>query len=235
MAKPLRALASALVAVVQIGAWQAARSEPEPVAVANDGLVRVDSERFQAVWLRPGCELSGYSKLLVLPAQVHYKRPPEKSRAPKENFALSNEHMEALTTALREGFDQEIVAKGGWELAEQPASGVLLARGGLIDLVVNVPPPRGPVDPYLVADSFGEATLVFELYDSLSMEILLRILDRHEVNPRIAWIHGQSRGRLTTSPHDIQAAKPHVKRMLERWATRLREELDLLRGSARTP
>jgi hypothetical protein len=220
MTHPIRPLVfGSLIAALSFAAQQTALAkEDAKKEVSHDGLVRVEkSKKFQGVWLRPGDDLSGYTKMLVLPAEIHYKRPPSKSMS-RENFPLSDEQKARLTTAMREVADEEIGAKGGWQRTDKPGPDVLVVRGGLIDLVVKIPPdlPAGRGDTYVT--SFGEATLVVELYDSQSMQILARIADRQEAEP--------AGGRMQSVE---MSAMPEVKRVLRRWAVRLREALDLAR------
>ncbi|HEU4428768.1 MAG TPA: DUF3313 family protein [Myxococcota bacterium] len=217
-----RGLAGCLLAALVLAAAPGTRSLADASQeVSHDGLVRVEkAKRFQAVWLKPGASLQGYTKLLVLPAEIHYKRPPNKSSMARENFALSDKQMERLERAMREVVDEEIVAKGGWEIATEPGPDVLVVHGGLIDLVVNIPPNPAPGRGTTFVASFGEATLVVELYDSQTMEILARVADRQEAEP--------IGGRMQSV--DISAA-PDVKHLLRRWAKRLREGLEDAKSS----
>jgi hypothetical protein len=124
--------------------------------------------------------------------------------------------MENLRKALREAFHKEVVENGGWELTDQPGPDVLIARGALIDMVVRVPPQTsGRNTIYL--DSFGEATLVIEVFDSQSHQILARIADREAAEPP-----GNRMGMDLEAPGE-------VRRMFSAWAKRFSEALDEVR------
>jgi hypothetical protein len=217
-----RSLVGSLLAAVALATAPAGPSPAEAGAEqTHDGLVRVEkAKRFQAVWVKPGADLRGYTKLLILPAELHYKRPPNKGSMARENFALSEKQKARLEQAMREVSQEEIVAKGGWEFVSEPGPDVLLVHGGLIDLVVNVPPNPAPGRGGTFVASFGEATLVVEIYDSQTKEILARVADRQEAEP--------AGGRMQSV--DISAA-PDVKRVLRRWAKRLGEALDDARSA----
>lgn len=193
----------------------AAHAEPPPGGgeLSFDGLQRVDSKRFALVWLRPGADFSVYEKLLVIPAEISYKRPPKRGPGTRDNFELDEGQMKRLRKYLREAFTHEIVEHGGWEIVQEPGPDVLLARGGLIDMVVHVPPQAAGRSRTYVR-SYGEATLVIELYDSQSREILARVADREAAEP--------PGGRLGV---DIEAAV-EVRRSFASWAKRFREALD---------
>lgn len=218
-----RALVSSLfAAALLLASRQPALAEKDAKQeISHDGLVRVeDSKKFQGVWLRPGGDLRGYTKMLVLPSEIHYKRPPDTRRSARENFPLSEQQMTRLKETMREVADEEVGKKGGWERTDKPGPDVLVVRGGLIDLVVDIPSdesrPIGRGDIYIA--SFGQATLIVEFYDSQTMQILARVADRREIEP--------AGGRMQDV--DISAA-PDVKRELRRWAKRLREALDFAR------
>jgi len=214
----------ATVAALFFLASLAAQAEPAAKAqseVSFDGLQKIESKRFALAWIRPDAHFGGYKKLLVLPAEISYKDPdkaltryvPGRS---DDNFLLSESRMERLRKSLREAFRKEVIDKGGWELTDQPGPDVMIARGGLIDMVVRVPPQTaGRNTIYL--DSFGEATLVIELYDSQSHQILARVADRDAAEPP-----GNRMGMDLEAPGE-------VRRMFGAWAKRFREALDEVR------
>lgn len=67
-------------------------------------------------------------------------------------------------------------------MTDKPAPDALIIVGKILDLVSNVPPePIGRGDIYLT--KIGEATLVLEIRDSQSGEILARAIDRRAAEP----------------------------------------------------
>jgi Protein of unknown function (DUF3313) len=212
------------IAVVSLAliASLAAYAEPAPKAeseVSFDGLQRVESKRFALAWIRPDAHFAGYKKLLVLPAEISYK-DPDKARtharpgsSGDDNYLLSESRMERLRKALRESFTTQVIEKGGWELTDQPGPDVMIARGGLIDMIVRVPPVTAGRSRVFL-DTFGEATLVIELYDSETRQILARIADREAAESP-----GNRMGTDMEAPGE-------VRRMFTSWAKRFREALD---------
>ena len=215
----------AVVAGILIASLVAhAEPAPKPEAeLSHDGLQRIESKRFALAWIRPDAHFGGYKKLIVLPAEISYKDPKKARKTYRagtssgdDTYILSESRMERLRKALRETFQEEVVEKGGWEITDQPGPDVLIARGGLIDMVVRVPPTTaGRSRIYL--DTFGEATLVIELYDSQTRQILARVADREAAEPageRMGW--------------DMEAPG-EVRRMFRAWAKRFHEALDEVR------
>jgi hypothetical protein len=225
LAHRLAVVAGILVTSLLAHAEPAPQAEERPAPTAegeltHDGLQRIESKRFALAWVRPDAHFGGYKKLIVLPAEIAYKDPKKARKTYRpgtssgdDTYILSESRIERLRKALRETFQEEVIEKGGWELTDKPGPDVLIARGGLIDMVVRVPPTTaGRSRIYL--DTFGEATLVIELYDSQTRQILARIADREAAEPageRVGW--------------DMEAPG-EVRRMFRAWAKRFREALD---------
>lgn len=213
------------LALASACATERAATHPQPRAteeVSFDGLHRIENTRFSQVWIRTGTDFAGYTKLLVLPAEFTYKRPPTRNRMASDNFALNDRQMKRLRALLRDVFRDELVEKGGWQIAEAPGPDVLLVQGGLLDMVVHVPPPSpntGALGGTFVS-SYGEATLVMQFYDSETRQILGRIADRREAEPA---------GPREFSQADISASAD-LRVFFRRWAVRLREGLDEVRA-----
>ncbi len=187
-----------------------------------DGLYRVQNARFAGVWVRKDVDVSGYSRLMLLPPEITYAKDPSPRGDADAGFPLDERQMEKLAQLLRDVFREELLA-GGWQLAEAPGPDVLLVQGGLLDLVVRVPTsgPRAGRGGTWVS-SYGEMTLVVQLYDSETRQILARVMERREVLPSCA---------LEFSKADLSASI-ELRSFLQRWARRLREGLDAARGRA---
>jgi hypothetical protein len=69
------------------------------------------------------------------------------------------------------------------------------------------------------SESAGRMTLKLEIFDSVTGDLVASFRDRQE-DPRLGWMEWRTR---VSNRQDAQ-------RMLQRWATRLRERLDELRG-----
>ncbi len=167
--------------------------------------------------MKPDLDLSGYSKLLPVDAGVHYKRPP---RRIQREFPLTERQMAFVRDGLREEIAAEITRRGGWTFVAEPGPDVLLIRGAIIDLVVTTPgSDTGRSQTY--SRSIGAATLVIEIYDSESLEILARIADRQEIT------HDSTSWR--NDPITNRAA---AKRTFRLWARKLADGLEAARSLA---
>jgi len=166
--------------------------------VSFDGLHRVDRTVMDMAWAKPTLDLTGYSKLMLATGGFAYREVDEVSRYDRSatEFPISAENRQMLEETVGEIFREEFQDLENWEIVTQPGRDVLILVGAIIDIVSAVPPEdrnlgRGGV--YLT--EVGEATLVLELRDSMSGEILARSADRRaasssfarESNPVTAW------------------------------------------------
>ena len=186
--------------------------------MTHDGLHRLArTQRFQRVWLKPGAGLEGYDKLLPINAGIRFKRPPRASRG---EFPLSETQLERLRGGMREAFEAELTRDGAWQIVSERGPDVLVVRGALIDLVVTARPDPVATRERSYSTSVGEATLVVEIFDSESLEILARIADRRVVEKdSMSWRNDTIRNRAA------------ARRLFRTWARWLRQGLEIARTS----
>ena len=200
--------AAAAVAVCLVGNIGAAPKQPQIQTGANaevthDGLVRVKKSVADAAWVKPDFDLTPYTKLMIVSGGVSFKKlkPVNKFEARQggSEFPVSEENQQKFKDVMKEEFVKELSKLKRYQIVDKPGPDVLMLIGTVIDVVSSVPPDvnsasfagRGGV--YLT--SVGDATLVIELRDSESNEVLGRAADRRaaespfafEVNNVTAW------------------------------------------------
>ena len=184
-----------------------------------DGLVRVANARADLAFVKPGADLRGYSKILLDPVSIAYKRPPRASRQGSSGEStLSDEQAAQMKRYFQEAFEEELRASKVYALASEAGEDVLRVRGQIVDLVVTVPPQPSGREKTFIA-SAGEMTLVLELSDSLSGEVLARVADRRDAR-------GAGGDLYQSTPVTNWSA---VRRMFKHWASLLRQRLDSVR------
>ena len=166
--------------------WTAPRLQTGPDAeVTHDGLYRVDKTVMSAAWIKPDIDLRGYDKLMIVGTGFSYRTVDNEGkryspgRSNDSDFYIAPKNRERIETEMREAFTRELVNLDRYKIVSDPAPDVLMLVGGVIDVVSSVPPVDTCVnrcDVYL--SKVGEATLVLELRDSMSNEILARAVDR---------------------------------------------------------
>ncbi len=189
--------------------------------VTHDGLTRVDRSVADAAWVKADLDLHPYKKLILVGGEIKYRAVdsngryyrPGASNNPTD-FAISDENRKMLQEIVGEQFREELAKSKRYELTTTPGYDTLILVGTLIDVVSKVPPEApGRYDVYLA--SVGEATLVLELRDSITNEVLARAADRRAA---------EQEGFQT--PVNQVTAWSEVRQLARSWAITLRKRLD---------
>lgn len=189
---------------------------------SEDGLEKVKVKGLDVVYARPGSSLTGYAKVMLRPVSVAFRhdwgRTPMAGNAYRIRPEDTRRIKENLAGLVREEVDREFSA-GGYQLVSEPGEDVLEVGLAIRDLHINAPDVRSsyPVDTYAL--SAGEMTLVAELCDSVTGDIVMRIYDR-------AMAHETPFARRMTNVENVAEARA----MTRAWAKQLRRQLDLARG-----
>ena len=185
-----------------------------------DGLVRIDNARFAGAWIDPEVDLALYTKIIPGGAEFEFRNVQKMSasaarRSNEREFWISDTNRQRLVDTVTEVFTEELQKSEHFAVTDKPAPDALIIIGGLQDIVSQVPPEDvGRSEVWL--RSVGEATLVIELRDSLSNEVVYRAVER-----RAAESVGNQMIRANTA-----TTWAEVRRWARRWAVRLREGLD---------
>ena len=190
--------------------------------VSFDGLHRVDNAIFKLAWRDPDIDFPRYTKIMPGGAFFEFRAVKKTSSASaragsNSEFWIDDKDKEKLKVEMSTIFNEEMAKSTRFSVADAPGPDVLIIRGGLHDIVSNVPPERaGRGDVYL--SSVGEATLVLEVVDSLSGEVIMRAVER-----RAAQRSGGA--AMASSPVTTWA---EVRRLARSWATKLRNGMDTI-------
>ena len=185
-----------------------------------DGLVRIDNSRFNDAWIDPEIDLTQYTKIMAGGAEFQFRSVQKTSRttmrASSENeFWISESGRQRLVDEVSTVFEEELQRSEHFTFTDEPGADTLIIVGALHDIVSRIPPDQvGRGEIWL--SSLGEATLVIELSDSLSGEVIYRAVDRRAIENV-----GSQMIRSTSA-----STWAEVRRWSRRWATRLREGLD---------
>jgi len=190
-----------------------------PVAVPAtdlDGLGKVSSRYFDAAFVRPGIDFSRYQELVVGKSELAFKTP---DRA-KQQFPLSTEQKDRFRNLLDEQFATELASLDSLRLTDAAGPDVLAVQVRVQDILATVPPQAVGQSGWgsLSLRALGESTLVIELSDSESGEILARVYDRRAIEGVAI---AQDPSAPVTRWEDVEA-------MCEQWASTVRERLDVL-------
>jgi hypothetical protein len=211
----------ALLSVALFSALPAA-ANAQPPQTSHDGLELQPNTKAGLVYLKPGADFSVYDKVALLDCEVTFKESWQREQNRANGVAAAKKEMDDLGAALAkrcaEIFKDELETKGGYQFVDTAALDVLLLVPALIDVHMSVDTGRRQ----MVSTSAGEMTLVIEMYDSSTREILGRVADRQA-------------GRYTGMMWHTEATDRHEADLILRaWAAALRERLDTLRAAGKT-
>lgn len=149
-----------------------------------DGLAQVKSKRFDLVYLQPGADLRGYTKVLIEPTEVAFAKNWQRdynrsSRAPSSRVS-DRDVQEAITEGVRAANDifTDAWTKGGYAVVTVPGPDVLRIKTGIVNITVNAPDRPTAGRSYSFSGEAGFATLFVEARDSLTGALIGRAIDR---------------------------------------------------------
>ncbi len=222
----LASLVAALYALPLVCGAQGAEDIDASTETSYDGLVQVKRTGYRNVWIKPDVDISVYSKIMLGPALFHYREVRETPRtttarrsSSATEFTIQENSRVRLEETMAEIFLEEMSESEYFTLVDEPGRDVLFIWGGLHDIVSNVPPePIGRSAIYLTR--VGQATLILHIEDSMSREVLARVVDRRAAESAFA-----QRSSTVTS-------RAEVRRLARTWARLLRNGLDKWHESA---
>ncbi len=193
-------------------------TQPKPTDAVNiEGLQQVSSRNFEAAFVRPDVRFGDYRKLRVDELELAFRTP---DRA-ENQFPLSEDQKTRFRAAMATAFGEELGKLQNVEVVTEPGPDVLGLHVRVQDIVARAPGRRvgsgGRVG--FALETVGELTLVLELRDSESNEVLVRVFDRQAVE-----------GAAMVSGDGVVSTWQGVERLVGRWASRSREGLESLLG-----
>ena len=151
--------------------------------VSPDGLTRVDSKRADAVYVQPGADLTGYTKIALLEPQISFRKNWQQDvNMDRPMRRVSDKDMARMIAVgkqlLAEEFLDEL-KRGGFEVVEEFGPDVLVVKPAIVDLDIFAPDPDNTAGIWTktYSDGSGSATLWLELYDSVTGQLLVRAYD----------------------------------------------------------
>jgi hypothetical protein len=202
-----------------------ASTRPAP-ADEWDGLVRQTGTRLGAVFVRPDAEIVGYRSVMIDPVEVSFARNWDPSRGGRSQLnRLDAGDMAAMQAGVadlfRETFRAEL-ERGGYQLVDVAGPDTLRVSAAIVDLYINAPDTMAAGRSRTYTANAGRMTLVAELHDSMTGELLARAVDVRSARSGGTW---QVTNRVTNTAD--------ARRAMGVWATALRQALDEMYGRAK--
>lgn len=228
----MKGIASILLFTVMAGTVGSAASQSSTelprnkreaaAAWTEDGLQNVKIKGLDVVYARPGSSLAGYTKVLLKPVEVAFRRDWGRSSTGGLSGRVRSEDAQRIRERLMAVMAEEtqkVLAEGGYALADAPGDDVLEIDASIRDLFITAPDIPSASFTKVYSLSAGEMTLVAELRDSVSGETLMRVYD-HAYARESAYVH-----RITNIENASEA-----RAIAREWASKLRQQLDLAKG-----
>jgi len=190
-----------------------------------DGLKRRPSKELNGVWVRPDVEFKRYKSVRLDPVQVEFDKGWDPNRGVKSaSRRISQDEIKEIREGLAAGLHGALVkalAAGGYPLVEADGAETLRVGAGLVNVYINAPArdEMGRTKTYVL--DAGEMTLGMELRDSVTDQLLARVMDT---------AHGDELKGLrwaTAAGNTFEATQA-----FHQWAAALRRALDHVNGKA---
>ena len=191
-----------------------------------DGLVRQPGTRLNAVFVKPDAEIVAYRNVLLDPVEVSFARNWDPNRGGRSQAGrLNASDIQAIQAGLAELFRETFraeLARGGYQLVDEAGPDTLRVTASIVDLYVTAPDTMSAGRSRTYTANSGRMTLVAELRDSVTGEILARAVDARSGRSTGAW----DITNRATNTND-------ARRAMGIWARALREALDEMYGRAK--
>lgn len=193
----------------------------EDAEISADGLHRIDRSVIVGAWAKPDLDLSAYTRIYYQPAAVAFREVGNAASTVlstrfDEVFPLTEVRQaqlrELFATTMREAIEE----LDSYELTDQVGRDVLLVRGSLLDFISGVPPDSAGSSVGTIRWVY-EATVLVELRDAMSDEILARTIERQRAD----------------GPVDINDVTVLTPRLIRNWTSRLARNVATLSEIAR--
>ena len=187
--------------------------------VDSDGLHLVEKSKVRAAYMKPGTDLSIYSKVKILECYVDFVKDWEKDYNLNQiglNGRIRDKDAEAIKTRLAAEFTKvftDELTKAGFPVVDEAGADVLLLRPALINVDVTAPDVMSAGMQTTLIRSAGEMTLYMEMYDSATNTLIARVVDPEADQEGFA----QVANRVTN--------KAAADRILRHWAKLLAKHL----------
>jgi hypothetical protein len=170
-----------------------------------------------ASYVKPGIDLSTYSKVLVRPLNINNIEvlKPVWEQDNDEVWEFKAEDVSAIQEWFMDAMQKELEEKGGYSLVSQPASDVMRIEVELLSITPYVKPGTPASDGKFEISTLGSGDVVVsaEFRDSTTRELLVLIEGERTI--------GEKYRELSPDNHT-----KNVKGLFAKWGKVVREALD---------
>ena len=208
------------MALALTSALAASKKEVDEM-MSRDGLQKISVKGIDLAYARPGATLAAYKRVKLDAVEVEFSKSwdPVKTGS---RMKLSTQEREDIRSGVarivQEEFANEL-QKNKYQIASEAGPEVLRVKARIVNLYLNAPDSGNLGRSRTIVRSAGEMTLLAELYDSASGQLLARVADRREAN---------SGTRMQISNNVVNEGG--ARTIAAAWARTLRKALDKAQG-----
>jgi hypothetical protein len=213
----------ALAALAGTVALLACTTQPSKAPAEWDGLEKREVKGVDQVYLRPNVQFAPYNKVMLDPVQVEFSKSWDPNSSRDLSRHLDSQDLQKIKDTLggwvREGFAAEL-SKAGYVITDAPGDDTLRVSAAIINLYISAPDVQTAGRSRTYTTEAGSMTLVMEVRDAPSGQLLARVLDAQRADSaggRMQWTNS------VTNQADAQ-------RIISAWAKKFREGLDRLKA-----
>jgi len=186
-----------------------------------DGLVRRPGTRIDSVFVKPDADISGFTSVMLDPVQVSFASnwdPNQGVRNPARRLNATDVAaiQTGLATMFRETFSADL-ARSNFQLVEQAGPETLRVSAAIVNLFVTAPDTMSAGRSRTYTANSGQMTLVLELRDAATGELLARAVDTQR---------GRQTGSMSFTNSVTNTAD--ARRAIGTWSTALTQGLNEL-------
>ena len=179
-----RTIAAALLVLVGVAAAR------NPQETTEDGLVRVPSSSHAGVYRAPGVPFARYQRVIIgASIPIEFRK-----RWRREHREVTPDDLENIVAdfvrAFRTELDDELVKRGGFAVAAEPAPDVIRIDAAVTELDVAAPTAGNAPSTRTYTRNAGSMKVTIELRDAASGVLIGRIIDYEQAHefqePQIA-------------------------------------------------
>ncbi len=210
-----------VLAAIGVSTLLACATQQQPTP-SWDGLERRDVKGIDQVYVRPNFKFPHYKKVIIDPVQVEFSKNWDQNStidlSRRLDAADIQKIKDGLGQLLRERFTRELSA-GGYQVTDVPADDTIRVSPDIINLYINAPDKMSAGISRTYTTNAGEMTLDMEVHDSVTGQLLARVVDKQRAldTGRLQWTNS------VTNSADAERA-------IDVWAKQLRAGLDRVNG-----
>jgi len=202
-----------------------AAAKPSPAsALTSDGLQLVTTTAFARVYVRPGATLKPYTKFALLDCFVSFAPNWRQDMESNFNIPITIDQMKLTETQLASDFKTVFstqLEQGGFQMVTTAGPGVLVLRPAIINLYIQAPQNMEDPSEETIGQTAGQLTLYLELYDSVTNQLLARVIDPEVASPSDGLFMWQTRAGNITAANEV----------MTKWADTLRHFMEAAHGA----